>query len=170
MADMNFGVHILPDSDDSYDLGRNNKEWSHIYAKTVMIDGVQAATQTDVNNLKPSVNNNTIIFSENTQSVTYGAEFVISTNNSSSSDLTGSIQSDSLQNGKIIYYMLKYATPNNSNISLTLAYPSGSNSESIPVYKVGTNRLNSSLPANCIITLIYYSNAFYLVATPGITV
>lgn len=166
MANMNFGVHVLPNETNNYDLGSTSKEWKNVYAKTVAIDGVQAATQADLNNLKPAVSNHSIVFSESNESVTYGAEFVTSTNNASSATLTGAVQSDTISNGKIIYYMLAYATPANTNVTLTLSYPSGSNSGAIPVYLYGSNRLNQTLPANSMLTLVYYSSAFYVVSTP----
>lgn len=91
------------------------------------------------------------------------AEFIISTNTESSASLTGVLGSTTaIANGKIIYYMTKYALPA-SEVTLTLRYASSSNyTAAIPIYSYGTTRSVTPYPASYILTLVYYNNAFYL--------
>ena len=91
------------------------------------------------------------------------AEFIVSTNTASGSELLGVLATtDTLSNGKIIYYMTKYALPAAAT-TIKLNYAnSGNNTGSIPIYMYGTTQSNIEFPAGCLLTLVYYNNAFYL--------
>lgn len=93
-------------------------------------------------------------------------EFIMSTNTAQSNTLTGTLSSTSLiRNGKIIYYMTKYALLN-QNMTLTLKYGASNNdSGAIPIYSYGTTRCTTAYPALCVLSLVYYNGAFYIV--PG---
>ncbi len=93
-------------------------------------------------------------------------EFIMSTNAAQSNTLTGTLSSTSpIKNGKIIYYMTKYALLN-QNMTLTLKYGTSNNdSGAIPIYSYGTTRCTTAYPALCVLSLVYYNGAFYIV--PG---
>ena len=94
------------------------------------------------------------------------AEFIISTNTSPSTELTGVLSSTSkITNGKIIYYMTRYALPN-EEVTLKLRYASSNSyTASIPIYSYGNVRCVTPYPASYILTLIYYDNAFYIASS-----
>lgn len=108
-------------------------------------------------------NTNPITVEVQQSSTTPTAEFVMSTNTATSAELTGVLgNTNPLTNGQIIYYMTSYATPS-SNLSIRLQYSNTSSfTDSFPIYIYGTTRCKTAFPAGCIITLIFYNNAFYL--------
>ena len=94
------------------------------------------------------------------------AEFVMSTNTETSTELTGVLGSTTaIANGKIIYYMTRYALPN-EEVTLTLRYASSNSyTAAIPIYSYGTMRCVTPYPASYVLTLIYYDNAFYIASS-----
>ena len=90
-------------------------------------------------------------------------EFILSTNEESSASLTGTLSfSNALENGKEYLYFTQQACPGTA-LTLTLTYADANTSEAIPIYNYGEVACNIAYPANCVIHLVYYNQAFYLV-------
>lgn len=102
----------------------------------------------------------------NPSSSTPTAEFILSTNTSSSSELTGILGSTSpISDGQIIYYLTRYELLA-TDTTLRLSY-SNSNTDTgaIPIYSYGDVKSHVKYPANYVLTLIYYNNAFYVASS-----
>ena len=175
MANMNFGVNILPSSNNTYTLGNSNKKWNaYINQLNGKAIGTASEKNYDTQILEGSTSTNlptsqavanfvasmpkTISVLTNTSTPTL--EFIIGTHNSSTSNLTGVLSTtDAISDGKIIFYLNPYALTT-SEASLTLAYSNSGNSTSaIPIYSYGTQRLCTSFPAYTILILVYYINS-----------
>lgn len=92
-------------------------------------------------------------------------EFIVSTNSTSSSNLVGTSIDTTLWDGKIIYYFTIYTLPATA-ASITLNLSNGTTTDTIPIYVYDTVRSTTPYPANTIITLVYYNNAFYIASSP----
>lgn len=232
MADINFGVNLIPTSSDTLNLGKNDKKWN-LYVNNVNGEQLGTAAYTDSSgyatstqgilatgamqksggtftgavtlNAAPSsdleaatkkyvddmvsisdtlgsgtqigvltINGvDTTLYAPNapqtiavTQSAnTPTAEFIVSTNTASSAALTGVLSTTTaLANGKIIYYMTAYVLPE-SAATLNLNYAnSGNTTGAIPIYAYGNTRSTTAYPAGCVLSLVYYNNAFYIIS------
>ena len=93
------------------------------------------------------------------------AEFIYSTNSESSDSLTGVLNNNNvLGNGKVIYYLTKYATTGTA-LTLTLSYAGASSSTTatIPIYTYGTTACTSIFPAGTVLNLVYYNGGFIII-------
>ena len=90
-------------------------------------------------------------------------EFIVGTQTQSTASLTGVLSTTTtIANGKIILFMTPYALPA-AQQTITLAYAdSGTSTTAIPIYSNGF-RSSTQYPANSIIVMIYYNNAFHII-------
>ena len=70
---------------------------------------------------------------------------------------TGSLNKSSLYVGQVINYFLPYAGVN-SYATLTLTLSNGTQTDAIPIYYRGTNRITTQFPAGSVLQLTYLEN------------
>lgn len=97
-----------------------------------------------------------------TSSNVSASEFIVSTNEESSAALTGVTKESSLENGKQIVYFTKFICPGDA-LTLALTLAGGTVTEAYPIYNYDTTVCDIAYPANCIIQIVYYNEAFYLI-------
>lgn len=128
-----------------------------------------AEYQTLITNGSITKNNRTITYDDNdlyitpvSGSLNSNLYFVFGTQLTSTATLVGNIAAETLINGDMINFFTPYSIPNGSNKTLTLTFNDSTTSSAIPIYTDGTNASTDSAPANSILQLVYYNNAFYL--------
>lgn len=90
-------------------------------------------------------------------------EFVESSNEDSSAALTGSVNEYVLNNGKQILYFNKFKLPGTA-ITLELTLKNGETTTALPVYRYDTIECSIQYPKNTVIPMVFYNNAFYIIA------
>ena len=91
------------------------------------------------------------------KSVKDSHNLVIGTQTSNTSSWAGNINTSSLYNGQVVNYFVPKASVNTA-VTLTLTLLDNTQTDSIPVYYRGINRVTTQFPAGSIIQLTYLEN------------
>ena len=110
-------------------------------------------------------NDSTIAYNENDLYITptsNATDFLLSTNNSSSTSLTAISKKKTLENGQFFIYYPNYSIPA-GNQTLTLTLSTGLTTAAIPIMTTNTIQSHTPVSAGHPFYLLYYDSAFYVI-------